>query len=92
MSEEPEVQSEEIPEADSFAVRVEVDVEKAVEVVKREASSIESLVHAAINTFWADVVTNVTSKIPTELHNTLHSLKEDLRARLLSLLSPAPHE
>ena len=68
-----------------LAVRVEVDAKKAVQAVEGFTSDLEAQLHQHIDTFWADVVTNIGSQVPTEIHNQLHDLKEALRSRLVGL-------
>lgn len=60
-----------------------------VELVPETAPLPESEDHVRVNqivdAFWADYVANVGSKVPTEVHNTLHGLTKDLRTKLLAL-------
>ena len=81
--------------------RLEADLQEARAALEAAPKAVEALVqpavvdtaakvaqlHQHIDTFWGDVVRNISGQIPLAAHNTLHDLKEALRARLVDLIS-----
>lgn len=85
MVEEPENTPETPVEPEPVLVRIEVDAQKALQTIEGFLPAAEGRLHQELDAWWAEVVLNVGSSIPTAIHNQLHDLKEGLRARLVDL-------
>ena len=88
--------AEETPKAlgtESLIVQVEVDASRAIAAIKEAAAELESKgaglearIHQEIDTLWANIRANVSSVVPTTVHNFIETEKEALKARISSLL------
>lgn len=47
-----------------------------------KVADMEVRVHQEVDTFWANVIANVSARVETPIHNYLHDEKEALKARL----------
>ena len=65
--------------------QIEARAEEAIAAIKATPSEMEAKVHAEVDTFWANVVANVSARVETPIHNFIHAEKEALKARLSAL-------
>ena len=69
MVEEPENTPETPVEPEPVLVRIEVDAQKALQTIEGFLPAAEGRLHQELDAWWAEVVLNVGSSIPTAIHN-----------------------
>ena len=77
---------------ESLIARVEEEAAQAIEAIKESAAGLESKaadmearIHQEVDVMWENLRANVSSVVPTTVHNFMHGEMEGLKARVSSL-------